>query len=86
MLGAAEDADVDILLDEPTVSGRHIRLEVVPCGKGRPHREFRCSTMPKGFSFGTVLWAAWACLHSFKKAVLQYQTLASLGAQEAFRW
>ena len=51
VLGAAEDADVDILLDEPTVSGRHIRLEVVPCGKGKHHREFRSAILREGFAW-----------------------------------
>jgi len=35
IIGAVEEADADVILDAPTVSGRHARLEVVPTGKGR---------------------------------------------------
>lgn len=41
IIGAADDADVDVILDAPTVSGRHARLELVPTGKGRRQSDFR---------------------------------------------
>ncbi len=42
VLGAVSDGDADVLLAEPTVSGRHLRLEVVPCAAaGRSRHEYR---------------------------------------------
>ena len=41
IIGAVDDADADIILDAPTVSGRHARLEIVPTGKGRRQSDFR---------------------------------------------
>lgn len=41
IIGAVEDADADVILDAPTVSGRHARLELVPTGKGRRQADFR---------------------------------------------
>lgn len=44
IIGAVEDADADVIIDAPTVSGRHARLEVVPTGKGSRSTDFRCDT------------------------------------------
>lgn len=41
IIGAVGDADADVILDAPTVSGRHARLELVPTGKGRRQSDFR---------------------------------------------
>ncbi len=34
IIGATSDQDADVLIDEPRVSGRHARLEIVPCNGG----------------------------------------------------
>lgn len=41
IIGAVEDADIDVILDAPTVSGRHARLEIVPTGSGTKSTDFR---------------------------------------------
>lgn len=42
IIGAAADQDVDVLIDEPHVSGRHARIEIVPCdGDRRRHQDYR---------------------------------------------
>lgn len=43
VIGAASGQDADVLIDEPRVSGRHARLEVVPCNGGsKCNRDYRC--------------------------------------------
>ena len=34
IIGATSEQDVDVLIDESRVSGRHARLEIVPCNGG----------------------------------------------------
>ena len=49
IIGATSEQDVDVLIDEPRVSGRHARIEIVPCdGGSKCNRDYRrvwyCST------------------------------------------
>ena len=49
IIGATAEQDADVLIDEPRVSGRHARLEIVPCNGGsKCNKDYRWeSTDPK---------------------------------------
>ena len=78
---------MDIVLDEPTVSGRHIRLEVVPCGKGKRQHEFRClpysgACFVSGSRCVATRWTASA--HASMQARLAAETDFSVLIRRAF--
>ena len=47
VVGASSEQDVDVHIDEPRVSGRHARLEIVPCNGGsKCNKDYRW--VPRG--------------------------------------
>ena len=59
VIGAPSGQDADVLIDEPRVSGRHARLEVIPCNGGsKCNRDYRCpppvdSSINQGLDIGS---------------------------------
>ena len=46
VIGATSEQDADVLIDEPRVSGRHARLEIVPCNGGsKCNKDYRWAPM-----------------------------------------
>lgn len=67
VLGAVSDGDADVVLAAPTVSGRHLRLEVVPCaasgGNRHDYRHTHSSCM-HSCSQRVGVSASWLMLNS----------------------
>ncbi|BDA46038.1 probable GTP diphosphokinase CRSH, chloroplastic at N-terminal half [Coccomyxa sp. Obi] len=84
IVGAVDDADADVILDAPTVSGRHARLEIVPAGEGRRQSDFRCILTDLGSTNGT--WVNRARLRAHSDTQIRSRDTVAFGdSAVAFR-
>ena len=73
IIGATSEQDADMLIDEPRVSGRHARIEIVPCDGGskcnRDYRRVQCCSIAS-----LTVNSAGLCMNTIPSTMMSIQT------------
>jgi len=69
IIGATSEQDADVLIDEPRVSGRHARIEIVPCdGGSKCNQDYRLVSFKLSYAFSGPRCESLIILHTLTVA------------------